>query len=108
MHHGIDISHWFPNQEIWAAADGVVEFSGLNSGYGITVKIRHNNQFNTMYNHLKIAFALVGARVETGETIGIMGATGRTTGVHVHFEVHKNGDPVDPMEYLDNPVFLTR
>ncbi|OGL45733.1 MAG: hypothetical protein A2161_12065 [Candidatus Schekmanbacteria bacterium RBG_13_48_7] len=106
FHDGIDISHWFPNIEVWAAAAGTVEFSGIKSGYGITIRIRHDNHFETVYCHLKIAFTNIGDTVQEGETIGIMGKTGRTTGVHLHFEVHLDGTPVNPLEYLENPVFL--
>jgi murein DD-endopeptidase MepM/ murein hydrolase activator NlpD len=108
FHTGIDISHWFPNIEVWASRSGTVTFSGVNQGYGITVIIKHDDHFETMYSHLKIAFPSVNDVVEQGEVIGIMGATGRTTGVHLHFELRKNRKPVNPLDYIENPSFVTR
>lgn len=96
-HKGIDITG---NSTIMAADDGVIEFVGTKSGYGNTIIINHKNGYKTLYGHLKSITIKKGAIVEKGDAIGIMGSTGRSTGVHLHFEIHKNGTIENPLEYL--------
>ncbi|MBP0617962.1 M23 family metallopeptidase [Jiella mangrovi] len=84
---------------IFAAADGVIEKAGWSSGYGRETAIKHANGYETVYAHQSgIAKGIKpGARVRQGQVIGYVGSTGLSTGNHLHFEVHVNGKPVDPM-----------
>ena len=90
---------------VMATADGVVSFSGRNGGYGNSLEIRHDSGFVTRYAHLNAFVAGVGAgsRVAQGGTIGFVGMTGLATGPHLHYEMHRNGVPVDPLT-VDIPV----
>jgi murein DD-endopeptidase MepM/ murein hydrolase activator NlpD len=82
-------------------ADGLVIFSGRKSGYGNIVEIRHPNGLETRYAHNQRNLVSEGDLVRKGQTIARLGSTGRSTGPHVHFEVRKNGEAVNPMRYLD-------
>lgn len=99
MHNGIDIVS--KNRNIMAADNGVVEFAGFNRGYGNFILINHQNGYHTLYAHLSEIKTKKGATVEKGEVIGVMGSTGNSTGVHLHFEIHKNGKPQNPSNYLN-------
>lgn len=96
-HKGIDITG---NKTIMAADAGVVEFVGTKNGYGNVIIIDHKNGFKTLYGHLKSYSVSKGDKVAKGDSIGIMGNTGRSTGVHLHFEIIKNGSQVNPLSYL--------
>ncbi|HWI63835.1 MAG TPA: M23 family metallopeptidase [Symbiobacteriaceae bacterium] len=99
-HDGLDIAHdyWTPAV---ATADGVVVFSGWKSGgYGYTVMVDHGYGYVTMYAHLSDTKPDVGDEVKRGTLIGWVGSTGNSTGPHLHYEVHANGVPVDPVKYL--------
>lgn len=99
-HKGIDIARP-SNLSIKAADNGVVVEAGYNSGgYGNKVVINHNNGMKTVYAHMDSISVEVGQVVEAGTTIGVMGSTGNSTGVHLHFEVYKNGSLVNPLDYL--------
>ena len=98
MHNGIDM---IGGSNIKAADEGVVEFAGYKSGgLGNAVIINHNNGFKTVYGHMKSVKVKKGQIVEKGDVIGIMGSTGRSTGTHLHFEVHLNGKLKNPTSYL--------
>lgn len=99
MHRGVDFAAP-TGTPIFAAGDGTVEFVGSNRGYGNYVKIRHNSTYTTLYAHLsRFAQGLKrGDRVRQGQAIGQVGATGMATGPHLHYEVHKQGDQVNPLE----------
>lgn len=100
QHKGIDIARP-SNRAILAADHGVVTSAGYNSGgYGNKIEINHNNGMKTIYAHLDSISVKPGQKVEKGMEIGVMGSTGRSTGVHLHFEVYKNGKLKDPMSYL--------
>ena len=100
MHKGIDIARP-SNKTIKAADNGVVVSAGWDSGgYGNKVIIDHKNGFRTLYGHMSSINVKVGQTVSKGTAIGIMGATGNVTGVHLHFEVYKNGSLVNPLTYL--------
>ncbi|TVQ58439.1 MAG: M23 family metallopeptidase [Rhodobacteraceae bacterium] len=100
LHSGLDMAG--PRgTPILAPADGVVTFVGRMSGYGLTVRIRHDFGFETLYAHLNRTRVRVGDRVSRGARIGDMGRTGRATGVHLHYEVRVNGAPVDPMKFIE-------
>ncbi len=101
MHRGIDIAGPI-GTPIVAAASGVIEFSGWNSGgYGNMVEIRHGDGSMTRYAHNSRNSVQVGQRVEQGQQIAEMGSTGYSTGPHLHFEVHlPSQGTVNPMAYL--------
>ena len=86
---------------IFATADGVVVAAGRESGYGNVVRIQHEFGFETVYAHLSKIRVKVGQQVSRGVQIGDMGSTGRSTGSHLHYEVRVNGQPVNPMTYLE-------
>ncbi|MDV2581567.1 M23 family metallopeptidase [Alkalibacillus haloalkaliphilus] len=99
-HDGIDIAG-VSDRSILAADNGVVVEAGYHSGgHGNRVIIDHNNGYRTLYAHLSSIDVNVGETVKQGSTIGQMGSTGRSTGVHLHFEVEKNGQTVDPGPYI--------
>ncbi|MDQ0339305.1 murein DD-endopeptidase MepM/ murein hydrolase activator NlpD [Caldalkalibacillus uzonensis] len=99
-HNGIDIAG-VSDRTIVAADNGTVVKAGWHSGgYGNTVIINHNNGYRTLYAHLASVNVRPGQTVQRGEAIGVMGSTGNSTGVHLHFEVHRNGAPVNPASYV--------
>ena len=100
MHKGIDIAAP-TGTDIVAMADGVVIFSGRKSGYGNIVELRHPNGLETRYAHNSRNVVKEGDVVRKGAVIAKLGSTGRSTGPHVHFEVRRNGEAVNPMQYLD-------
>jgi murein DD-endopeptidase MepM/ murein hydrolase activator NlpD len=98
FHEGIDISASC-GTPIHAAASGTVIYSGWMDGYGNFVVIDHGNGLATAYGH-QSAIYVSGGSVSQGQTIGLVGSTGHSTGCHLHFEVRVNGSPVDPLGYL--------
>ncbi len=99
LHKGVDFAA--PRgTPIYATAEGVVTFSGRQSGYGIVVKIRHAFGFETVYAHLSKSRVKVGQRVERGQRIADMGSTGRSTGSHLHYEIRIDGAPVNPAKFI--------
>ncbi len=99
FHAGIDIARP-ANYNILAADNGRVVFAGWDGSYGYSVIIDHRNGYRTRYAHLRSIHVNVGQAVERGQTIGIMGSTGRSTGIHLHFEVMRNGRPINPLTVL--------
>src|SRR5579885_3461977 len=99
FHRGIDYAGE-PGSSVIAMASGVVSWSGWRDEYGNVVEINHGNGYVTRYAHNKKNLVAVGDRVEKGQAIAIMGATGRTTGPHVHFEVLKDDAIVNPSKYI--------
>jgi murein DD-endopeptidase MepM/ murein hydrolase activator NlpD len=100
FHTGIDLVEPFGSQ-IYAADDGVVALVGSSStGYGRYVVIAHSGGLDTLYGHLSTALVRVGQHVAQGQTIGLEGSTGNSTGAHVHFELRINQKPIDPTPYL--------
>ena len=85
---------------IYSTAPGVVSFTGVRTGYGNTIEIDHGRGFKTRYAHLQGISVAVGQRVGVGQRIGAMGSTGRSTGVHLHYEVWENGRVQDPTRFL--------
>jgi murein DD-endopeptidase MepM/ murein hydrolase activator NlpD len=100
MHKGIDIAGKH-GADIVAMADGLVIFSGRKSGYGKIVEIRHANGLETRYAHNSRNLVVEGELVTKGQIIAKLGSTGRSTGPHVHFEVRRDGEAIDPIRYLD-------
>ncbi len=100
FHAGIDIAS--PNyQEVVASADGEVLYAGdTRAALGKAIVLRHGNGFRTVYAHLAILIAHEGDTVRQGQAIAGVGDTGRATGPHLHFEVRRNGTPVNPEDYL--------
>ena len=101
VHHlGIDFNA-NTGDPVRAAAGGVVSFAGVKSGYGNVVEIDHGNGYSTLYGHNSRLVVRVGDIVRAGQQLAKAGSTGRSTGPHVHFEVHVNGRPVNPRKFLD-------
>lgn len=99
MHKGVDFAAG-SGTPIYSTADGVVVHAGWSSGYGRLVKIQHEFGIETRYAHLSKMRVKVGQRVSRGDRIGDMGASGRVTGVHLHYEVRVGGEAVNPMIYI--------
>ena len=97
MHKGLDFAAR-RGTPIYAAGDGVIEYAGRNGGYGKYVRIRHNGTYKTAYAHMHRYGRGIrkGHRVRQGQVIGYVGSTGRSTGPHLHYEVHKSGRQVNP------------
>ncbi|MDO5556967.1 MAG: M23 family metallopeptidase [Clostridia bacterium] len=102
MHKGIDIAGTGKGAKLLAAAGGTVSFVRKvdQGGYGIYLKIDHGGGIETLYGHASKILVNKGDKVSAGQTVAIIGTTGSSTGIHLHFEVQKNGNPVDPMNYL--------
>lgn len=98
-HEGIDIAGRM-GSNIIAVASGVVTWSGPRYGYGLLVEINHGNGYATRYAHNLENLVNIGDTVKKGQVIAQMGSSGRSTGPHVHFEVLRNGNPVDPLKYV--------
>ena len=99
FHPGMDFPGRY-GQGIHVTAPGVVSFAGQRSGYGNCIEVDHGHGFKTRYGHLSGFVARVGDRVQTGQTVALMGSTGRSTGVHVHYEVWANGRLQNPAGFL--------
>lgn len=100
FHTGLDISGKY-GTPIRAADSGEIIFAGWWDGYGKAVVIDHGRMTTTVYGHLSRIYKKVGAVVAKGQTLGLVGSTGYSTGPHLHFEVRKNGKPVDPAQFLN-------
>jgi murein DD-endopeptidase MepM/ murein hydrolase activator NlpD len=98
-HNGVDIKAPF-NSLVAAAADGTVTLAGWNGGFGKCVVIEHADGLRTLYGHLNTVLVHVGQKVKQYHFIGRVGATGRTTGPHLHFTIWKDGKLQDPLKYL--------
>lgn len=96
FHTGVDISA--PRgTPVRAAMDGTVLFTGWYGGYGKLVVVDHRNGVSTLYGHLSAILVAPGQRVTQGQVLGRVGSTGYTTGPHLHYEIRRNGRPVDPL-----------
>lgn len=100
FHEGLDISA-DSGTPVKASASGVVEFAGKKGGYGNCIIINHGNGLKTLYAHCSKLLVKEGQKVQKGDLIANVGSTGRSTGPHLHFEVHVGGTPVDPLKYLE-------
>lgn len=107
FHPGIDFP-WPTGTTVLAAGDGKVIYVGQINGYGNVIDIDHGNGIVTRYGHLSGFIATQGELVKTGTPIGRVGSTGRSTGPHLHFEVRRNDQPVDPSIYLSIGRRLSR
>jgi murein DD-endopeptidase MepM/ murein hydrolase activator NlpD len=103
-HQGLDFTAP-QGTPIYATADGTVKEVGFTtSGFGNRVVINHGFGYETLYGHMYRFKARVGQRVKRGEVIGYVGNTGKSTGPHCHYEVHRGGRPVDPIYYFYNDL----
>ena len=102
-HNGLDFAA-STGTPIYATGDGIVTMAGFNSGFGNVVKIRHGNGYESLYAHMSRIKSRNGNRVKRGDVIGYVGSTGLSTGPHLHYEIHKNGEPVDPIMYFYDDV----
>ena len=99
FHEGLDIANDV-GTTIVATAAGTVTYAGYNGGYGNEIEIDHGNGFVTKYGHNSALLVQVGMTVKKGQTIALMGSTGKSTGSHVHYEVRVNGVATDPLLFL--------
>lgn len=98
-HNGIDFAGK-AGTDVVAVARGLVMYAGYRPGYGKMVEINHGGGYITRYGHQSDLLVKAGEVVKKGEVVGLMGSSGRSTGPHVHFEIHKNGRAVDPVTYI--------
>lgn len=99
FHPGIDFKG-NRGDEARCTANGKVIFAGWYGGYGNCVRIEHANSYETLYGHLSHINVTVGQQVTVGQKVGEVGSTGHSTGTHLHYEVRKNGKPVNPVGFL--------
>jgi murein DD-endopeptidase MepM/ murein hydrolase activator NlpD len=99
LHQGQDFAAPL-NTPIYAPAPGIVSFVGARSGYGNTVEVDHGRGFKTRYAHLNAMAVTAGQRIALGQRVGAMGTTGRSTGVHLHYEVWMDGRPQNPARFM--------
>jgi murein DD-endopeptidase MepM/ murein hydrolase activator NlpD len=98
-HTGIDIAAP-KGTPIYCSKAGKVSYSGWKTGYGYIIIIEHPNQFQTTYAHCSKLNVKVGQAVNVGQIIGLVGRTGVATGSHLHFEIRKNGKPLNPAKFV--------
>jgi murein DD-endopeptidase MepM/ murein hydrolase activator NlpD len=102
LHTGVDLAA-SGGTAIYAAQSGVVEVSTTNGGgFGYYIKIQHDNGLETMYAHCSKLLVKEGETVQRGQKIAEVGKTGSATGCHLHFEVIKNGQYVQPLNYISD------
>ncbi len=99
FHQGLDISAR-RGTDVCAPADGVVVFAGREGGFGRVIRISHGFGYTTVYGHLDKMLVKAGDEVGRGELIGLIGSSGRSTGPHLHYEVHVDGKAVNPLYYI--------
>ena len=99
FHHGDDISCAL-NQPVSASRAGTVILSGTNDDYGDVIVIQHSGGWSTLYAHMNKLLVPAGRRVGRGTVIGLCGMTGHATGVHLHFEIRRNGTFFNPVKFL--------
>lgn len=104
LHAGVDIVAE-PGTPVRAPADGTVIYSGLRSGYGKVIVIDHGYGIRTLFAHNNRLFKNSGEKVKRGDTISEVGSTGKSTGPHLHYEVRKNGRPVNPVTFFSGARF---
>ena len=106
-HTGVDIPGSL-NTPVYAARKGKVIFAGYSGGYGNLVIVRHDKGYTTYYGHLNKITTKIGANVGVGVMIGRMGSTGNSTGSHLHFEVRRNGEALNPIDFIPIRKFLAK
>jgi murein DD-endopeptidase MepM/ murein hydrolase activator NlpD len=98
-HQGLDFAGAAGTQ-VLAVADGIVSHTGNDGGYGRLIEITHGNGYITRYAHNAKLLVKQGQTVKRGDAIALMGSTGRSTGTHLHFEVLRNGKPMNPLSFV--------
>ena len=99
LHNGIDISNK-RGTPIYAAGSGIVTFSGYDGNFGRVLIIDHGYGYESVYAHCNALLYVAGDSVDKGEQVATMGASGRTTGNHLHFEIRYNGTPINPLKLI--------
>lgn len=100
FHTGVDIDGDY-SSPLYAAAAGRVVYAAFDrSGYGLHIVINHGNGYETLYGHASKIFVSVGDSVKQGQTIGMVGSTGRSTGTHLHFEIRTGGGFLNPLSFF--------
>ncbi|PIE40607.1 MAG: hypothetical protein CSA49_07640 [Gammaproteobacteria bacterium] len=102
-HKGVDFAGK-DGSDIISVGSGVVTWAGKRYGYGLLVEVNHGGGYSTRYAHAKEIIVKVGDIVHKGQTVALMGSTGRSTGPHVHFEVLRHGKHVNPTRYVNRRV----
>jgi murein DD-endopeptidase MepM/ murein hydrolase activator NlpD len=102
FHSGVDFAAP-PGSRVISTGPGVVSYSGYKDGYGYVVEISHPTGYVTRYGHNSRNLVREGQTVQKGDAIAVIGSTGRSTGTHVHFEVERDGNRLNPMRYLSAP-----
>jgi len=104
MHHGMDFTGP-EGSDIFGTGDGVVVEAGYSFyGYGNRVVVEHGYGYKTVYAHLKKVFVSEGQKIKRGDVIGSLGNTGHSTGAHLHYEVRKNNNPINPINFYFNDI----
>ena len=104
LHAGLDFAAPI-GTPIYATADGrIITAGNTGNGYGNHVVINHGYGYETLYGHMSKIKVRVGQKVKRGEVIGWVGSTGKSTGPHCHYEVHKNGQKIDPVYFFYNDL----
>jgi murein DD-endopeptidase MepM/ murein hydrolase activator NlpD len=98
FHYGMDFTAP-TGTEIFATGNGIVKEAGRDAGYGNTIIIDHGYGYETMYGHLSRIMVKIGQTIKRGDIIGLVGSTGASVGPHLHYEVSKNGQKVNPQNY---------
>ena len=99
MHSGMDFRA-ARGTPIRASGGGIIVKAGRNGGYGKIVEIKHRNGYTSRYAHLSRIKVKVGQRVKLGQTVGLVGSTGRSTGPHLHYEIRSSGKTIDPAKFI--------
>lgn len=103
MHKGLDFAAKV-GTPVYATGDGTVKTAEFNSGYGNMVVLKHGKSYESLYAHMSRIKVRKGQKIKRGDVIGYIGTTGLSTGAHLHYEIHKDGEPVDPIMYFYNDV----
>ena len=99
FHKGVDFAS-DAGSDVLSVAQGVVTWAGPREGYGVLVEVNHGNGYFTRYAHSSKVLVAVGDTVQRGQAIAVVGSTGRSTGPHVHFEVLKDGQKINPISFI--------
>lgn len=99
FHKGVDLAAPY-GELVYAAGNGKVSEAGYSRSYGWFVRIRHEDGYSTLYAHMSRILVRKGGTVRIGQRIGLVGSTGTSTGNHLHFELQKNGRPLDPVKWF--------
>jgi len=100
-HQGVDFATGVTGVEVSSVASGVVTFAGERNGYGRLVEVNHGNGYESLYAHNQDILVNPGDIIKKGQVVALSGNSGRSTGPHVHFEIHKNGRVIDPASYIN-------